>query len=155
MMTFLCWNHIKELTSSFGVHARHPGTLRAPGSKQWQLFLGVWTLLPAGGSRQLTQHNVKQKANIKGEDRVLPIMNPSMETIERRFCLPQSILPKIHFSLNLWRCTGKSFMHFASAVGYYLSVTAWRGTDGLMTVKIILPVYNLLQPTGPCLVTKT
>lgn len=58
-MTFLRSNHIKELTSSYGMHARCPGTLKRSRKLAWWLFLSVLALLPAGGSSQLTQCNVK------------------------------------------------------------------------------------------------
>lgn len=56
-MTFLRSNHIKEFTSSYGMHARCPGTLKRSRKLARQLFLSVLTLLPAGGSSQLTQCN--------------------------------------------------------------------------------------------------
>lgn len=62
MMTFLRSNHIKEFTSSYGMHARSPGTLKRSRKLARRLFLSVLTLLPAGGSSQLTQCNVKQQA---------------------------------------------------------------------------------------------
>lgn len=63
-MTFLRSNHIKEFTSSYGMHARCPGTLKRSRKLAWRLFLSVLALLPAGGSSQLTQCYMKRASNV-------------------------------------------------------------------------------------------
>lgn len=50
-MMFRRSNHIKEFTYSYGMHARWPSPLQ---DASVIAFLGVLTLLPAGGSSQLT-----------------------------------------------------------------------------------------------------
>lgn len=50
-MMFLRSNHIKEFTHSYGMRARWPRPLQEASVIA---FLGVLTLLPAGGSSQLT-----------------------------------------------------------------------------------------------------
>lgn len=60
-MMFLRSNHIKEFTYSYGMHACkmawHAQALRTASVTA---VLGVLALLPAGGSRQLTQYKVKR-----------------------------------------------------------------------------------------------
>lgn len=74
MMMFLRSNHIKEFTYSYGMHAcKMAWYAQALQEASVMAFLGVLTLLPAGGNSQLTQCNVK-RAKMQGNKTTSCIM---------------------------------------------------------------------------------
>ena len=91
-MTFLRSNHIKEFTSSYGMHARCPGTLKRSRKLAWQLLLRVLTLFPAGERSQLTQCNMKQQEKATTTGVLIALMRHNDNTEKTGSCVRISLL---------------------------------------------------------------